>query len=30
VSKMHTDAWAQPAIIKQIFDFFDRHPTKAK
>jgi poly(3-hydroxybutyrate) depolymerase len=27
---MHTDAWAQPEIIKQIFDFFDRHPTKAK
>jgi poly(3-hydroxybutyrate) depolymerase len=27
---MHTDAWAQPEIIKQIFDFFDRHQTKAK
>jgi poly(3-hydroxybutyrate) depolymerase len=27
---MHTDAWAQPEIIKQIFDFFDRHKTKAR
>jgi predicted peptidase len=27
---MHTDAWAQPDIIKQIFDFFDAHKTKAK
>jgi len=27
---MHTDAWAQPEIIKQIFDFFDRHRTKMK
>ncbi len=26
----HTDAWAQPAIISQIFDFFDAHKTKAK
>jgi poly(3-hydroxybutyrate) depolymerase len=27
---MHTDAWAQPEIIKQIFDFFDAHKTKVK
>ena len=26
----HTDAWAQPAIISQIFDFFDAHRTKLK
>lgn len=26
----HTDAWAQPAIINQIFDFFDAHKTKTK
>jgi poly(3-hydroxybutyrate) depolymerase len=26
----HTDAWAQPAIISQIFDFFDAHKTKMK
>jgi poly(3-hydroxybutyrate) depolymerase len=26
----HTDAWAQPAIITQIFDFFDAHRTKLK
>ena len=26
----HTDAWAQPAIIGQIFDFFDAHKTKTK
>jgi poly(3-hydroxybutyrate) depolymerase len=25
----HVDAWAQPEIISQIFDFFDRHKTKA-
>jgi poly(3-hydroxybutyrate) depolymerase len=25
---MHTDAWAQPEIIKQIFNFFDTHKTK--
>jgi poly(3-hydroxybutyrate) depolymerase len=25
----HVDAWAQPDIIKQIFDFFDAHTTKA-
>ena len=25
---MHTDAWAQPEILKQIFDFFDAHPKK--
>jgi poly(3-hydroxybutyrate) depolymerase len=24
----HTDAWAQPEVIKQIFDFFDAHPKK--
>jgi poly(3-hydroxybutyrate) depolymerase len=22
---LHTDAWAQPAVISQIFDFFDAH-----
>jgi poly(3-hydroxybutyrate) depolymerase len=27
---MHTDAWAQPEVIKQIFDFFDRHKTRQK
>jgi hypothetical protein len=21
----HTDAWAQPTVISQIFDFFDAH-----
>jgi len=26
----HTDAWAQPEILKQIFDFFDTHKTKGK
>jgi len=26
----HTDAWAQPEIVTQIFDFFDKHPTKAR
>ena len=26
----HTDAWAQPAVIGQIFDFFDAHKTKMK
>jgi len=26
----HTDAWAQPAIISQIFDFFDRYRARAK
>jgi poly(3-hydroxybutyrate) depolymerase len=25
---MHVDAWAQPAVIVQIFDFFDAHPKK--
>ena len=25
VGGMHTDAWAQPEIITQIFDFFDKH-----
>ncbi len=24
----HTDAWAQPEVIKQIFDFFDAHRRK--
>jgi poly(3-hydroxybutyrate) depolymerase len=26
----HTDAWAQPEIVSQIFDFFDKHAAKAK
>ena len=26
----HTDAWAQPAIISRIFDFFDAHRTRLK
>jgi poly(3-hydroxybutyrate) depolymerase len=26
----HTDAWAQPEILKQTFDFFDKHRTKQK
>ena len=26
----HTDAWAQPAIISQMFEFFDAHKTKTK
>lgn len=30
VGGQHTDAWAQPEIIKQIFDFFDAHKTKVK
>jgi poly(3-hydroxybutyrate) depolymerase len=25
---MHVDAWAQPAVIVQIFDFFDAHQKK--
>jgi poly(3-hydroxybutyrate) depolymerase len=25
---MHVDAWAQPEVIKQIFDFFDAHKKK--
>jgi predicted peptidase len=25
---MHVDAWAQPAVIEQIFDFFDAHKKK--
>jgi poly(3-hydroxybutyrate) depolymerase len=25
---MHVDAWAQPDVIKQIFDFFDAHRKK--
>ena len=24
----HTDAWAQPEILKQTFDFFDKYKTK--
>jgi poly(3-hydroxybutyrate) depolymerase len=24
----HTDAWAQPDVIRQIFDFFDAHRTR--
>ena len=27
---MHTDAWAQPEIVTQIFDFFDKYKTKQK
>jgi poly(3-hydroxybutyrate) depolymerase len=30
VGGMHTDAWAQPEIIKQIFDFFDAHKMKGR
>jgi len=30
VGGQHTDAWAQPEIIKQIFDFFDANKTKKK
>jgi poly(3-hydroxybutyrate) depolymerase len=26
----HVDAWAQPEIISQIFDFFDAHKTKVR
>jgi len=26
----HVDAWAQPEILAQVFDFFDAHKTKAK
>jgi poly(3-hydroxybutyrate) depolymerase len=26
----HVDAWAQPEIIGQVFDFFDKHAGKAK
>ena len=26
----HVDAWAQPEVISQVFDFFDRHVGKAK
>jgi poly(3-hydroxybutyrate) depolymerase len=29
VGGKHVDAWAQPEIIKQIFDFFDTHKSKA-
>jgi poly(3-hydroxybutyrate) depolymerase len=28
VGGMHTDAWAQPEVIEQIFDFFDAHRKK--
>jgi len=28
VGGAHTDAWAQPEVIKQIFDFFDTHKKK--
>jgi poly(3-hydroxybutyrate) depolymerase len=28
VGGMHVDAWAQPEVIKQIFDFFDAHKKK--
>jgi pimeloyl-ACP methyl ester carboxylesterase len=30
IGGMHTDAWAQPEILKQTFDFFDRYKTKQK
>jgi poly(3-hydroxybutyrate) depolymerase len=30
VGGKHVDAWAQPEIISQIFDFFDAHKTKAR
>ena len=26
----HVDAWAQPDILKQTFDFFDKNPAKKK
>jgi poly(3-hydroxybutyrate) depolymerase len=26
----HVDAWAQPEVISQIFDFFDRYRAQAK
>jgi pimeloyl-ACP methyl ester carboxylesterase len=26
----HVDAWAQPEILKQTFDFFDKNATKKK
>ena len=28
VGGAHTDAWAQPEILKQTFDFFDQHRTR--
>ena len=28
--RAHTDAWAQPEILKQTFDFFDKYKTKQK
>jgi poly(3-hydroxybutyrate) depolymerase len=28
IGGMHVDAWAQPDVIKQIFDFFDAHKKK--
>ena len=30
VGGKHVDAWAQPEIISQIFDFFDAHKTKVR
>jgi len=30
VGGAHTDAWAQPEILKQTFDFFDKYKTKQK
>ena len=26
----HTDAWALPTVITQIFDFFDAHTTRRR
>jgi poly(3-hydroxybutyrate) depolymerase len=30
VGGAHTDAWAQPDILKQTFDFYDKYTTKQK
>jgi len=30
IGGQHVDAWAQPEIMKQEFDFFDAHKTKVK
>lgn len=30
IGGMHVDAWAQPDVIKQIFDFFDAHKKKGQ
>jgi poly(3-hydroxybutyrate) depolymerase len=30
VGGQHVDAWAQPEILKQTFDFFDKYKTKQK